>query len=424
MRPRSIGAAGACALALALSDCRQVAGIGDLTAASSACSSCVSAACGSQQSACDQTSTCSTRLACELGCDPDDVACRTSCMEAAGGDAIGLVDACEETSCAPACAHACGDLLPIVPPASAQACAACVAQQCCMPAATCGTNAECRAGIECARGESVPDAVETCLGSKHPGGTADSSALAQCVKDDCNTECAYGNDWSCLGAVKPPTPTTTTLHGTLTILNGSAQNDGVPGLRVRACYITDESCTSPLTPSMTTDAQGVVDLTLPATQQAGTEGFLGYFEVTDPTGVYLTGIATPGFPITQTNFTQAIIVISVAEAQSLAMAINRVYDPSTGSVVVTASDCAYQPAPGATFKLGNVTSATALVYSKYGIPDTKATSTDSTGVVVGAFLPPGANSITVTNSAGQLTSNTSFFTRANAVTLLVASVNK
>jgi hypothetical protein len=401
-----------------------VASIGVLTGASAACSSCVASACAGQQNACDQTPACSGRLDCELGCYPDDVACRTACVGTTGGDAIGLVDACEENSCAPACAHACGDLLPIVPPSSAQACATCVAQQCCMEASACGTNTDCRAGLECARGQSAPDAVNTCLGVQHPGGTADSSALAGCVKDDCNTECAYGNDWSCLGAVKPPSTTTATLQGTITVLNGSAQSDGVPGLKVRGCYITDESCTSPVTPSMTTDKNGNVSLTLPATSQAGTEGFLGYFEVTDPAGQYLTGIATPGFPITQNAFTQAVIVISVAEAQSLATAVQRTYDPTTGSLVVTASDCAYQPTPGASFKLGNVTPQTILVYSRYGIPDLNVMDTDSTGVVVGAFLPPGSNSVTVKNSMGQVTSITSFFTRANAVTLLIAPVNQ
>jgi len=419
-----MGAVGASLLALAVTDCRQVASVGQLTAATAACASCVSGSCGDQESTCRQTSACGARLDCELACYPDDVTCRTSCMATPAGDAIGPVDACAETSCAGGCAHACGDLLPIVPPDAAQTCATCIAQQCCDAATTCGSSPECRAGLECARAASVPDAVNTCLGARHPTGTADATALAACVKDGCTQECAYGADWSCLGAVKAPAATTRTIQGTLTVLNGSAQSDGVQGLNVRACYITDEQCGSPVTPTMTTDAHGNVTLSLPATAQGGLEGFLGYFEVTDPKGQYLTGIAIPGFTVTQNGFTQAFIVTTLSEAQSLATAIGRAYDRTTGSLIATASDCAYQSTPGVTFKVDNAGPKTILVYPAYGLPSLTTKHTDSTGVVVGAFLPPGAGTVTVTNAMGQVTSKTPYFTRAGAVTLLLASVNQ
>jgi len=415
---------GVCSLAVALSDCRQIAGVSELQSASAACASCMTASCGDEEGACRESTGCSERLDCELACSPDDVSCRTGCAESEVGAAIGPVDACAETRCSAPCAHACGDLLPITPPASAQACAACVSQQCCDVASACGASAECRAGIECARAASVPDAIETCQVALHPTGTAASTALTQCVKEDCDEECAFGNDWSCLGAVAPPPATTSTIQGTLVVLNGSAQSDGVPGLQVRACYITDEACSSPETPSMTTDASGSVTLMLPTQSQSGLAGFLGYFEVTDPKGQYLTAIAIPGFPLTQTGFSQSFIVISLADAQTLAQAVHRSYDPTTGSLIVTATDCAYETTPGATYKLDDTGPETLLVYPAYGLPSLTTTKTDATGVAIVAFLPPGAGTVTASNDQKQITSKSPFFTRANAVTLLLAPPNQ
>jgi hypothetical protein len=345
-------------------------------------------------------------------------------MAAPAGDLLGPVEACGETTCAGPCAHGCGDLLPLTPPSSAIACMRCVAQQCCPTATTCGSSAECRAALECARASTQPDQVNTCTGARHPSGAADFTDLDTCIQTGCYEECAYGDDWTCLGAPGNPRASAATITGTLTVVDGSAQNAGVAGLHVRGCSITDEMCMNPVTPTATTDANGRVTLALPTGAVSGTVGFLGYFEVSDPKGVYLTDVAIPGFSVTQTGFTQSFLVVTLDEIKSLATAIGETYDSTTGSVVATATDCAYHTTHGATFKVDNADSRTILLYPAHGIPTKSTKSTDSTGVVLGAFLPPGAGQVTVTNSAGRVTSKTQFFTRAGAVTVLLASANQ
>ncbi len=425
MKLARIGAVAAWLVALGATDCRQLGKVHELSAASEVCSACVSSHCGSAESAClASTPTCAPRLDCEMGCDPDDVACRTACMVAPVGDAIGTVDACAETTCSASCAEACGDLLPIVPASDAQACMACIAAQCCAEATTCGTSADCNAGLECARAGSVPDVIDTCTGARHPAGTAAFQALAQCVKGSCPDECAYGANWSCLGAVKVPSTASSSIQGTLTVVDGSAQNQGVPNVQVVPCYITDEACATPLSAPVTTDASGAATVTVPTSSQEGREGFDGYFQISDPSGTYVTSIGIPGFTLTQTDFTQTVIVVTLSEGQELASALGEKYDATTGSLVSTAFDCALQPAAGSTFAFDNATTQTLVTYPFEGIPSRNTKSTDATGTCVTAFLPPGAGLMTVTNALNQVTSKTAFFTRAGALTVVLGSVNQ
>ncbi len=425
LRTVAVAVAGTCGLLFALTECRQIATIDELTSAGAACASCVGSICASQESSCrSQLPSCGPRLDCELGCDPDDVSCRAACMGAPVGGAIGLVEACETSVCAPACAHACGDLLPVVPPAGAITCATCMAQQCCSQAAACAAIPDCRAGLECARAAATPDVVNTCTGARYPAGTAAYEALQQCELAGCQAECSVGGDWACLGAVASSAPTSNTIEGTLTILDGNAQSDGVKGLQVVACDLTDVDCTSPVTTPALTDAQGTVKVGLPTATTEGREGFAGYFLVTDPSGTYLPELAFPGFTLTQTGFTQSFIVSTLAEVQALASSLGRVYDVTTGSLIVTAVDCDDRPSPGMKFSLAPDTAQTVVVYTFKGFPSLSLTSTDSTGSAIGAYLPPGRGTATARDSAGKVTSVTPYLTRAGAVTVLLAPANQ
>ncbi len=345
-------------------------------------------------------------------------------MSAPVGGPIGLVEACETRACAPACAHACGDLLPVVPPAGAVPCATCMAQQCCSQAAACAAIPDCRAGLECARAASTPDVVNTCIGARNPAGTAAYQALQACELAGCQTECSVGGDWACLGAVASSAPTSNTVEGTLTILDGSAQSDGVKGLEVVACDITDVDCANPVTSPALTDAQGMVNVSLPTAATEGRGGFDGYFQVSDPSGTYLPELAFPGFTLTQSGFTQSFIVSTLAAVQALASSLGRVYDGTTGSLLVTAVDCDDQPSPGVKFSLGPGTAQSVVVYTFKGFPSLSLTATDSTGTALGAYLPPGMGAATARNAAGQVTSVTPYLTRAGAVTVLLAPVNQ
>jgi hypothetical protein len=325
VRRRAGVALAAGCFALAASSCRQIGGVHARESLSAQCASCQSGACAADEAACRTAGACASRLDCARACDVDDTACRAACAVHAAGtaggatDAIARFEACGETTCGASCASACGDVLPIAPPESAAACAACVAKACCAEASACGTNAECRAGLECARAASASDVVHTCPDVKHAAGADAFHALDACVKDSCPDDCAYGGDWSCVGSVAVPQPQADTVTGTITIVDAANQSKPVAGLSVRGCFVLNESCDQAGSPVLT-DANGNATLTLPTLAQSGRLGFQGFFEITDPSTppTYLPALAFPNVAVTQDGFTQRIIATTPAALQQIA----------------------------------------------------------------------------------------------------------
>ncbi|MGO8993513.1 MAG: hypothetical protein ACLQVI_09290 [Polyangiaceae bacterium] len=399
--------------------CRQLAGIHVVESQQAACSTCVDASCGPQSSTCLATASCATRLECALACDPTDGTCVPGCQAQPVGDAddLGAVEACIAKSCGSACELTWGGILPPVPPSAASACQACISAQCSAADQACAQSADCSTGVECARSHSTPDTLQTCeLGN--PAAAPLYSALASCVEASCPTACAIGADWACVGKVAWPKPTADSVVGTVTVVNAADQSQALPGLSVMACFQGNLTCSPPASPAATTNANGTVQLTVPMSTQGGLDGFLGYIQITDPTGTYYPTNAFPGFPITQ-PLNSTVIDGTAQFAETIIQLTGTTYDPTRSSVVVTVEDCAGATGADASFSIEPSDAETKIIYLRNFIPDLSATATDSGGTAIIGNVILGQVTLT-TRVAGvtPVVASTTFFTTSGITSIV------
>jgi hypothetical protein len=359
----------------------------------------------------------------ELGCDPLDPACDQRCETQAVSDVVPLGDvlSCRAASCGASCEVACGGILPLVPPASVASCASCVASSCCAQASACAGSSACVSALECARGLSVPDGIEACTEVRYPTGTTAYHDFATCVEGSCAEPCAIGADWSCVGSVSVPVPTQATIHFSLTVVDAAIQSLTLPGLVVSACPIDDPACATPVASPVTTDANGVATLSLPTMNQEGQTGFVGYFQVVDPSpGGYGTTLGFSSNAITQDGASATIIAATPALAQSFADALNVTFNPNDGNLIVTEADCAYGISPDIQFTVSAAGTNVPVYYTQGGLPSASATKTDVKGTGLAPNIPPGAVTVTATSLAlGKVVSVAQIYMRAYTGTVLL-----
>jgi hypothetical protein len=137
----------------------------------------------------------------------------------------------------------------------------------------------------------------------------------------------------------------------------------------------------------------------------------------DHTNIYINGVAdgrittyvTPPRPLTE-NRALAFTMLSTAQYDLMATeAMGRPFTPGTGVVLVEIRDCDGEDAlPGEAGIAGATLEASdGAVYYFVGIfPKPEATSTDFTGVVLVANVPPGTVELTATVGARRLPSRT------------------
>jgi hypothetical protein len=381
--------------------CRQVSGIHERSSEQALCQACVDGSCAKEESTCEGSPSCASRLACTLACDPtdrDDITCKSACEAKSAGDAasLGAISSCMAGACVADCAIQCGDVLPLTPPDAATACANCVASSCCSLASACAANADCLRGLECARGNSAGDVVETCTDVRYAAGSTAYHAFDDCVAGMCNDECAVGADWSCVGKVVVPVPTTDSIPATITLVEAQSQSVPIPGLDVAACGSDDLACIFPVTPNVTTDANGTAQLTVPTLGQSGRVGFTGYVQITDPKGVYSSELAFAVPPVTQGRTVTKIIVGTVATGQTLASLLGVTLDTTKSVVLVTAVDCANRPAQDLTIDIiDGAGNHPQVFYTYVDIPSQSATETDPTGNGIAINVAPGLVGVTV-----------------------------
>ena len=138
------------------------------------------------------------------------------------------------------------------------------------------------------------------------------------------------------------------MVGTVTVVNAADQSQALPGLSVMACFQGNLTCSPPASPAATTNANGTVQLTVPMSTQGGLDGFLGYIQITDPTGTYYPTNAFPGFPITQ-PLNSTVIDGTAQFAETIIQLTGTTYNPTRSSVVVTVEDCAGATGADASF---------------------------------------------------------------------------
>jgi hypothetical protein len=187
--------------------------------------------------------------------------------------------------------------------------------------------------------------------------------------------------WSCLGPSRITAPPAMAAQGrvlySMQLVDITTRRLALE-VRTRACTIADVECADPVTPWLTPDDQGWVDLTL-------FEGFVGYFEV-DAEGL-VPGLIFPGETINvSTTLNYPVFVLTASSFVALAGSIGLAQDPALGAIAIRSFNC-----EGVT--ASDVALSTAAAgdgwYFADGLPSATATKTGSEGY--GGFInvPPG-----------------------------------
>lgn len=237
-------------------------------------------------------------------------------------------------------------------------------------------------------------------------------------------------DWSCLGKVTVPPPTVATAAVDVG-LSDPYSNAPVKGANVKGCARTDRECASPFE-TATSGESGVAFL---KQVPLGTAGFDGFFDV------------QVGSEIPNINFDGTTVVRKAAyarqywgDAQLATLFSSAVVkrDPALGTIGIQAHDCKDVPNgvpcggtegcssyyPGAvTFTIDVKDPRVVQGYiDSTGTLSQKAVVTSAL-IGTGGFLnvPPGPVTVTARVAAtGQVVGTYSIFTRAGAISLLIA----
>jgi hypothetical protein len=215
---------------------------------------------------------------------------------------------------------------------------------------------------------------------------------------------------SCVGNVKPaPSGGSGTVSITMSFY------DPVTGTRdaniaVRPCGKLDVSCTSPIGPSVKSDASGNATFDLPS-------AFDGYLEMTGTDTVPALWYFSP-FPTKDGSYNVGLF--SPGSFQNIAKTVGATIDPNAGHAFTFALDCTATYgtfAKGVSFASDKTTSETRSFYLINGLPSTTADRTDPSGIGGFANLPPGVVTMTSTVAAsGARIGSVSTLIRAGVVT--------
>jgi hypothetical protein len=154
-----------------------------------------------------------------------------------------------------------------------------------------------------------------------------------------------------------------------------------PGLKVRACLITDLGCERPLTESLSVNEDGVVTVPLAV-------GLSGFLELTgDGVAPALFILPSPlSEPVAAVLQNQPVILIPDGAEPGSATVLRGPSDPATGTLVVTVFDCAGQAAAGVRLELDTLALPFAIVD---GLPVTNQDTTTSYATAGFVNVTPG-----------------------------------
>ncbi len=174
---------------------------------------------------------------------------------------------------------------------------------------------------------------------------------------------------------------------------------------VRGCTVRDPACMSPITPPITPDADGWVDVPL-------YEGFDGYLEITSPGAV--PSMLFYGEPLTNGRNVDPEPAFLVEMETALTfdrLFLGREAFPNTGVINIRALDCQNMPAPAVQFRLEP---AAVGWYYVGEIPVGTAQQTTESGVGGFSDVSPGTVVVTaeLVETGQQLALPQSVFVRA------------
>lgn len=234
------------------------------------------------------------------------------------------------------------------------------------------------------------------------------------------------NDWSCLGRVTLPAPTSTSIAVSFSVVG--IDNQPASGVKVRACPDpTDATCVNG-SAAQTTDAEGAASFDV-------APGFAGYFEAMEQNDV--TDLHFVPMPIVSSPHRHGRVEWRGTDVQLLLETVDLSIDDAKGQVLVQTQDCrshhfpqynAYPPDPtvlagGVRVTLDPMPAGVVLAYV-VGTPhlhvSREATETDDYGGAGFVNVPPGTYTVTGTRAeTGERIGSQRIHVRANAFSLLV-----
>jgi len=380
-----------------------------LPAGTPACQECIEASCCTQAAACAADDACSAHESCVIPCGAD-YACRAACDNAhpPSTPQIAATDQCVVASCASTCGIRCGTAGIEIEPDAAGQCEQCIVAHACGPTEACGQSLECTQILDCQAGCVTPDCQAACSDGKD-GGQALVQALSSAVASSCLAECQYGERWGCIGKLQFPLASTPQIDLTLDVIS-QPSGTGLSGVSVLACSAIDLPCSTPLT-SGTTDASGIVTLAIPANAQ----GFSGHLELSG-NGI-MPELYFFDYNLTVPSSSLVVDVFSPSTFAALVGTTNVTVDPTHGSILLAAFDCALDPAPNVVISATGTDAESRILYVANGMLSTTATSTNQSGTALIVDVPHGQVTVTArAPAAGQVSAETSVTVRAGATT--------
>jgi hypothetical protein len=238
--------------------------------------------------------------------------------------------------------------------------------------------------------------------------------------------------WHCVGQQAPTEPAGT---GTATVRVRACDAFGdcsqpLRGLSAELCSRVDVGCTDPLSSDIL-DSDGVLEFEAPI----GGRGFDGYLAVASPGELCtsesfgeasdelcaLNPACNPEAPdencrvptharalfffnppiVSDTEEPLPLTLVSTAAQPALARATSGSYDPTRGSLVISAFDCNGEPASGLHYDVRGPGEGASAWYIANGIPSAGVSETDASGSGGFTGLPPGFVDLQALTSDGQ-----------------------
>jgi hypothetical protein len=204
-------------------------------------------------------------------------------------------------------------------------------------------------------------------------------ATSVCVESFCQEPPDLA--WSCLGDTPATPPASTEQFQVSFLVRDAVSQKPKTGLSVRLCRKLDVECTDALSSPVSVDEKGNA-----AFQVEG--GFAGYarFEGADSVpGMYF---FNP--PVAKDTMDIAVQLSAPAVVAGLVMLTGATPDSTRGMVLLSVLDCTGAPASGITLESNLNADQGKIFYSKGGIPDGMATTTDESGYGGIVNATPGA----------------------------------
>lgn len=193
-----------------------------------------------------------------------------------------------------------------------------------------------------------------------------------------------GEDWRCLSRPVQPSSAPVFAGSAPRVIYSMQMVDISSGaiyrsIQVRACSLTDVTCTNPLTGFLSVNEQGRVDIPL-------FQNFTGYLEITGsdivPQIFYLNEPLQP-----QTKPEWPLAMVALASLNPLAQLLGLELEPNTGLIAIRIFDCQAHPAPGVS--LSTESRGVIPWYVVGGLPSNTQSQTSSEGLAGFMNVPPG-----------------------------------